>query len=493
MLTVTAGLMLAWFFKALSVKDSLLGAVLEHRNGGGSTAQSEYGPLPGEGGESDEGDVVRPRAADVRIRRLAMGVLEFLGGQSPVFRMLGEESGRKAAMAGDAWGAEENSMRIGGKSHMWAAVYTFLAARSPLLRFLAGENDTSVISRFDPDPSYAAYLTRQKLKNEPWYLVLYGKAGKTADNRAGDVDGSETQEEIRGRSGADITQDPSQVLALQDAAVRQLSGLTPAYHRRDGLSITGTAYVLEQLLDYDFLMQNFYSVHASTTAGREEINAAVLLGRDLSIEKSNDGPQILIYHTHSQEEYCDFGPENPQATVVGIGNRLTQLLEEKGYEVIHDTTPYDIMNGELDRNHAYNYALDGITAILQRYPSIQVVLDLHRDGVGKDVRLVTEIDGQPTARIMFFNGMSQTPDGPIEYLPNPYREENLAFSLQMQLDAAAYFPGFTRKIYLKGLRYNLHVRPRSALIEVGAQTNTYEEALNAMEPLAELLDMTLGG
>ena len=63
----------------------------------------------------------------------------------------------------------------------------------------------------------------------------------------------------------------------------------------------------------------------------------------------------------------------------------------------------------------------------------------------------------------------------------------------MQLNAAAYFHGFTRNIYLKGLRYNLHLRPRSSLIEAGAQTNTYEEARNAMEPLAELLDMVLRG
>ena len=61
----------------------------------------------------------------------------------------------------------------------------------------------------------------------------------------------------------------------------------------------------------------------------------------------------------------------------------------------------------------------------------------------------------------------------------------------MQLDAAAYYPGLTRRIYLKAFRYNLHLRPRSALIEVGAQTNTYEEARNAMEPLSRLLDMVL--
>ncbi len=170
---------------------------------------------------------------------------------------------------------------------------------------------------------------------------------------------------------------------------------------------------------------------------------------------------------------------------------MTQLLEEKGYQVIHDTQIYDFVNGELDRSKAYDYALKGITEILQQNPSIEVVLDVHRDGVRQDLHMVSEVNGKPTAPIMFFNGMSQTPEGPIEYLPNGYKEQNLAFSLQMQLDAATYFPGFTRKIYLKAFRYNLHLRPRSALIEVGAQTNTYEEARNAMEPLAELLDMVL--
>ena len=149
--------------------------------------------------------------------------------------------------------------------------------------------------------------------------------------------------------------------------------------------------------------------------------------------------------------------------------------------------------GELDRSQAYTYSLDGVTKILQENPSIQVVLDVHRDGVAEETHLVTEIDGKPTAQIMFFNGTSQTPEGPIEYLPNPNLENNLAFSFQLKLCAEAYFPGFTRKIYLKGLRYNLHLRGRSALIEVGAQNNTYEEARNAMEPLSELLDMVLRG
>ena len=86
--------------------------------------------------------------------------------------------------------------------------------------------------------------------------------------------------------------------------------------------------------------------------------------------------------------------------------------------------------------------------------------------------------------------MSRTPEGEIAYLPNPHLQENLAFCFQMQL-ACGRYPGFARKIYLKGLRYNLHLRGRSSLIEAGAQTNTKEEVWNAMELLAEVVDMVL--
>ena len=255
---------------------------------------------------------------------------------------------------------------------------------------------------------------------------------------------------------------------------------------------SGSYIIKEKLADYDYLIQNFYSIHPTTAAGRDMVNAQTFLSLDLSIEKNGDEPQILIYHTHSQEAFTDY-PENPKATIVGAGEYLKERLEEKGYQVIHDTSIYDVKDGKLDRSQAYTYALEGIHGILQKYPSIEVVLDLHRDGVAEGTRLVTEVNGKPTAKLMFFNGTSQTPDGPIEYLPNPNRTANMAFSFQMQLLAAERYPGLTRKIYLKGLRYNQHVRARTALVEVGAQTNTYAEALNAMEPLADLLCRVLEG
>lgn len=220
------------------------------------------------------------------------------------------------------------------------------------------------------------------------------------------------------------------------------------------------------------------------------MSAEKMLGTDLSIKKDGASPQILIYHSHSQEAFADSGQNQ---TIVEVGDYLTELLEAKGFGVIHDRSVYDLVDGKLDRSRAYTYALEGITKILQENPDIQVVLDIHRDGVGENVRLTSQVNGKPTAQIMFFNGLSRTPEGPIEYLPNPYLDENLAFSFQMQLKAAALYPGYARKIYLKGLRYNLHLRPRSALVEVGAQTNTFEEVRNAMEPLAEILAAVLNG
>lgn len=342
----------------------------------------------------------------------------------------------------------------------------FLWSWNPVFRYLAKEHPDTGEYR-EPDPAYETYLSNQLFYEEHHYLAKYG--------------GEESNQQSLPQ---EMEPPPLAPEKLQTAAV----GLVGS-----SLLVTGTQYVMEQLADYDFLMKHFYSVHTSTTATRQEMDANVLLGKDLSMVKDSSKPQILIYHTHSQESFSDYGPDNPNATVVGMGSYLTELLEAKGYNVIHHTGVYDLVDGKLDRSKAYTYSLDAITRIIQENPSIEVVLDLHRDGVKEGLHLVSEVNGKPTAPLMFFNGMSQTPTETIEYLPNPYKEDNLAFSLKMQLDAAAYYPGLTRKIYLKGLRYNLHLRPKSALVEVGAQTNTYQEALNAMEPLSELLDMVLQG
>ena len=242
--------------------------------------------------------------------------------------------------------------------------------------------------------------------------------------------------------------------------------------------------------DFDALIKGFYAVDATTEASPDQMQLDQLLGKDLTIEKNPDVPQILIYHTHSQETFVDSVPGDTADSIVGAGELLAQILrEEYGYNVIHDTGEYDVES----RDNAYSVSLPAIEQILAENPTIEVVIDLHRDAV-LEGKLVTELNGKPTATFMFFNGLSYTKAaGNIAYLENPYIDENLAFSFQMQVIANEYYPGLTRRIYLKGYRYNMHLRPRSLLIELGAQTNTVEEIMNACAPIAHILDMELSG
>ena len=244
----------------------------------------------------------------------------------------------------------------------------------------------------------------------------------------------------------------------------------------------------KKLEDFDYLRQTFYQIDNMTTIGKDQLCVEKLLRPDMTVDTSVDGPEILIYHTHSQEGYKDSKPGDLSESVVGLGDTLTKLLEDKGFRVLHHKGTYDLP----DRDHAYSNAAPEIEKIIKDNPSIQVVIDLHRDGVGESTRLVTEQNGKKMAQIMFFNGLSRTTSiGDIAYLKNPYIEDNLAFSFQMQLAAAEYYPGLTRRIYLKGYRYNMHFCPKSLLVEVGAQTNTLKEAKNSMEPLADLLGKVL--
>lgn len=275
----------------------------------------------------------------------------------------------------------------------------------------------------------------------------------------------------------------------------EIQGDTPSQEAVSPIRAPVTDIPLEKFQDFDFVMRNFYTVDKTTSINSEQLNAPALLEMDMRMQGSNEQPQILIYHSHSQEEFIDSVPGDPSTTIVGVGDYLTTLLRDTyGYNVIHVTDTFDIVDGKLDRDKAYTYAQERISRILEENPSVEVVIDLHRDGVSGNKRLVTNIDGKETAKIMFFNGLSRTKqNGEISYLPNPYIQENLAFSLQMMLETKKYYPDIARTIYLRGYRYNLHLRPKALLVECGAQTNTVQEEMNAMEPLADILNKVLTG
>lgn len=313
-----------------------------------------------------------------------------------------------------------------------------------------------------------------------------GNSDSGSVNTSGDSSGSSSE------NGTDKIFGDGYVSASQPAESQNNTGLSAVASNN---VITGMVYPKANLDSYNFVLNNFYTVTGITELGSDKLRPSEFLKKDMKITHDASTPQILIFHTHSQEAFCDSTDGDTSTTIVGVGEYLARILREKyGYNVIHDTSVYDLVNGKLDRSKAYTYAEESVAKILEENPSIEVVIDLHRDGVPESTRLVSDINGKKTAKIMFFNGLSYSRvNGDISYLANPYRDDNLAMSLQMQLLGNAYYPGFLRRIYVNAYRYCLHMRGKSMLIEAGAQTNTVEEVMNAMEPLADLMDKTLKG
>lgn len=239
----------------------------------------------------------------------------------------------------------------------------------------------------------------------------------------------------------------------------------------------------------NFLLRKFYIVDSTTSVDKSVFQVDKMLKKDYSIKKAKK-PKILIFHTHGGTEF--FGEEKNKNSIIEVGVELEEQLEKKyGFTVLHDKTRYDYINGSMDRNKAYTKALDGVKKTLEENPSIEVVIDLHRDAGNNKTKRVTQIDGKTVAQFMIFNGLSRNKRGEIAYLHNDNLQDNLAFGLQVKLRAMERYPDLTIKNYLKGYRYNMHLCKRFLLIELGNQNNTVEEAKNTMSYLAQILNDVL--
>lgn len=337
-------------------------------------------------------------------------------------------------------------------------------------------------------PSYAVNEQLLWYENQPEDLIEYENlAAVENEEMSALIKENEQQREVNASKQEETLQEPvggnepGEEQSSGDSVVETIES-SPVVQTEKKAKVN-----LRKLQDFDYLLQHFYQVDNTTTIGKKLLDVNELLAYDLTVDEHANGPQILIYHTHSQEGYADSVPGDSSTTVVGVGEKLAELLRKKGFQVLHDSSCYD-----LPRNRAYSTAAPHIQKILEENPSIEVVIDLHRDGVKESVHLVTEQEGKRMAKIMFFNGLSHTTAmGDLTYLKNPYIKDNLAFSLQAQIAAYEYYPDLTRKIYLKGYRFNMHFCPKTMLVEVGAQNNTLEEAKNAMEPLADILEKIL--
>ncbi len=205
------------------------------------------------------------------------------------------------------------------------------------------------------------------------------------------------------------------------------------------------------------------------------------LQQSLSWDLQQDAPTVLILHTHGTEGYVEaanFRTQNTEENVVAVGERLQQLLEEGGVQALHDKTMYDLPS----YNGSYEAARQAISRTLEQYPSICMVLDLHRDAaVGKQMNETVPCAGGQAAKLMLVMG---TDAGGSTH---PQWQENLSLAVKLQTQLEKLCPDICKPISLRKQRFNQDLSAGALLVEVGATGNTRQEALNAAEILAQAI------
>ncbi len=378
--------------------------------------------------------------------------------------------------------------------------YDAVCTISPLVGYLLEEPQSAGEEESGQEP----LTEEERLRDELNQLVLAEQQGTESGMPASSGEAqADTETETSGEAGSTqfvfpedadgmlgtLTEPDADLLAeieRENQALRELAANSQGQAASAGGELA-LPYTMEQLTDLNFLIENLYNVNQSTKVDTELLNAEAMLGQDMSLENPDSGgPKVLIHHTHATEYFADSDESDPSTLIVGVGDYLEELLETRyGIETIHDTTVYPY-------NEAYSQALENVEQILAQNPTIEVFIDLHRDSGGSR-KYTVEIDGKEMANIMFFNGISRNVNGPIDYLANDNLGQNLAFSFQLKMAGDSMYPGLCKRNYIKSYRYNLHVLPRSVIIEVGDNNNTLQEAKNAMEPLAAILNYVLNG
>ena len=234
------------------------------------------------------------------------------------------------------------------------------------------------------------------------------------------------------------------------------------------------------------------------TSQSVDVAALAAAPLELTLPEQSEGPQLLIFHTHGTEAYTPDGtdvyePTDPYRTLdtnynmVRVGEEMAAVLEEAGFSVYHDTTLYDYPS----YNDAYDRSYEGVQALLEQYPTIQVVLDVHRDALegtdGTVYKTMAQLEGERSAQVMLVMGSDDNG------LSHEHWRENLALAVRLQLRLNEDWPTLARPISLRSGRYNQQLSLGSVLVEVGSHGNSLQEALQAARLFAQSAAQVLSG
>lgn len=236
----------------------------------------------------------------------------------------------------------------------------------------------------------------------------------------------------------------------------------------------------------------------NNTKTAADIASALAHKPDIAFDAASAQIQVLITHTHTTECYMDydagfFNPDDKSRTddtsknMVAVGERVAQQLKAAGIGVIHDTEVHD-----QPYSTAYTHSRKAVQKYLSQYPTISVVLDIHRDAIyqsnGTRVKPTAVIDGKKAAQMMIIVGMMNT-----KSVPNAHTAENLSFGAHLQQTLHTDYSGLMRPMVLASARYNQQLSNGMILVEVGSDVNTLAEACYSGELLGKGLAKMLKG
>lgn len=255
-----------------------------------------------------------------------------------------------------------------------------------------------------------------------------------------------------------------------------------------------------KIQEVDYSTQNataeYDGIYLRNTTLSHTVNVQDYMNRQVSAAVDPSKPTVLIYHTHTTETYelLDRGyytnerssrSENSAENMIRIGEEICKTLEKNGYKTIHDKTVYDEKY-----SGAYDRSREKTAQILKDNPSIQIVLDVHRDAIyqknNSKVKPITEINGIKAAQIMLISGCE---DGNVTDFPN--WEKNLTFAIQLQSQVSKDNPKLMRPLMFASRKYNMDLMPCALLVEFGTDANTLAEAVYSAQLFGESLSKFL--
>ena len=220
-----------------------------------------------------------------------------------------------------------------------------------------------------------------------------------------------------------------------------------------------------------------------------QVDLTALLTQGLSWDLTDNGPAVLILHTHATESYTQTGKQyaesspyrtlDPDYNMLRIGDAVAEVLESQGIGVIHDRTLHD----HPSYTGSYGASRESAVAYLKQYPSIQLILDIHRDALeysdGTQMHTSASVDGRESSQLMMVVGTDKSG------LSHPNWEQNMALAAKLHVQLEKTWPGLMRPINFRTERFNQDLLPGTLLIEVGAAGDSLEQALVAAEALGQ--------